>query len=182
MNSTAACVLGLLALGPPPGSPDRPPGTMTAGDIERGAAISVSKFWNVTRSQLYRELRAHEAAGLVASEAGRSRLYRLTDAGRAAFERWLQDFVAEGPKPDQLRSPLSLTVFFGGFLDKDRLLRLLTEYRLQLLRELEAQEHLLTLLVGDTSWPTLLLQGGRRRRQATADWLAEVEEAVTPVP
>ena len=45
---------------------------MTAGDIERGAAISVSKFWNVTRSQLYRELRGSQQCRVGEGRGGAS--------------------------------------------------------------------------------------------------------------
>ena len=56
-NTTAACVLGLLEMGPIPGtSRDAGPDAMTGWQISETAAASLSRFWHVTRSQIYAEL------------------------------------------------------------------------------------------------------------------------------
>src|SRR5438309_580364 len=132
LNATAACVLGLLELGPPPPAGREPgPEAMTGWQINETARQSLARFWSITRSQVYLELGRLEQAGLVESlgeEGPRARRpYRITDAGRAAFGQWLLAWTAAGPREDQLRSPLLLSVFFGGFLPPDLMERVLEE-------------------------------------------------------
>ena len=69
IDATAACVLGLLLLGPAPGlAPAAADGAMTGWQIYETAGRSLGRFWNVTRSQIYLELGRLADAGLV--EAG----------------------------------------------------------------------------------------------------------------
>ena len=66
LTSTAACVLGLLLMGPAPGQPGfRTARGMTGGQVYAAAERSVSRFWNLTRSQVYAELPRLLEAGLV---------------------------------------------------------------------------------------------------------------------
>src|SRR2546429_256493 len=46
LNATAASLLGFLRAGP-----------MTGWDLDQRVKLSIGNFWNVTRSQIYRELR-----------------------------------------------------------------------------------------------------------------------------
>src|SRR5947209_4710178 len=136
LNATAACLLGLLELGPLPGSEPNPdPETMTGWQLYETATDSITRFWNITRSQIYVELPRLAAAGLVEATSARgpraSRPYRLTPAGKAALRAWLLDWALQEPKDDQLHSPLLLTVFFGDFVPQHVLLRTLEEYRLR---------------------------------------------------
>src|SRR5207302_10176199 len=76
LNPTAASLLGFLHQGP-----------MAGWDLAQLVETTIGDFWNVTRSQIYRELRSLQDIGLVeAGEAGvRERLpYSITDAGREA--------------------------------------------------------------------------------------------------
>src|SRR3954451_3189194 len=104
LNPTAASLLGYLDLGP-----------MTGWDLDQWVRNSIGNFWNVTRSQIYRELRTLTERDYVeAGEAGRRERvhYTITDAGRAAFREW----IAKPPPGDVIRSRLLLTVFFGHHL------------------------------------------------------------------
>src|ERR1700716_3372484 len=77
MNPTAASLLGFLWAG-----------EMTGWDIAEAVEQSIGNFWNVTRSQVYRELRTLEAAGMIkgGSIGPRDRRpYTITEAGRQAF-------------------------------------------------------------------------------------------------
>ena len=66
LTSTAACVLGLLQMGPAPGQPGFLQGdAMTGGQVYAAAERSVGRFWNLTRSQVYAELPSLEQAGLI---------------------------------------------------------------------------------------------------------------------
>ncbi len=119
LNATAASLLGYLADGPRSGYD-------LAYSIER----SIGYFWNVTRSQIYRELHALEEAGYVrAGKAGtrERRPFVRTAAGRAAFEAW----IAQMPPGEIIRYPLLLTVFFGDSLAPEELARILRHHRAQ---------------------------------------------------
>jgi DNA-binding PadR family transcriptional regulator len=96
LNATAAALLGLLHDGP-----------KTGGQLVSAARERFGGFFSVTRSQVYRELPALSAAGLVRlgrQGARSSQEYAITAAGRKAFRTWLSADV----EPDQLRSPLIL--------------------------------------------------------------------------
>ena len=113
LNPTAATLLGFLHRGP-----------MTGWGLAQMAETVIGDFWNVTRSQVYRELQTLEELDLVeASEAApRDRKpYTITDEGRAAFST----FIQREPGPDLLRSPLLLMTFFGSHLDPVRRSRFL---------------------------------------------------------
>src|SRR5437763_1427273 len=115
LNATAACLLGLLELGPVPGSPPGPdPEGMTGWQLYETASDSLARFWNITRSQIYVELARLAEAALAAATTERgpraSRPYRITAEGKAAFRAWLLDWATQEPKDEQLHSPLLLIV------------------------------------------------------------------------
>lgn len=113
LNATAASLLGFLHEGP-----------MTGWDLVCAVEASVGNFWNVTRSQVYRELKTLAAAKLVAEgDVGqRDRVpFTLTKAGRQAFAEW----IAKEPGPELMRLPIVLTVFFGQFVEPAVLKRFL---------------------------------------------------------
>ena len=120
LNGTAAAVLGYLTQGPHSGY-----------EVAKGLDDMVGDFWNVTTSQIYRELANLADAGLV--EAGPvgardRRPYSLTDTGRRALETWL----AEAPGSDVVRIPLLLKLFMlfsVGEPDEAQLARLVGSYR-----------------------------------------------------
>lgn len=91
---------------------------------------SVGAFWTATRSQIYRELHALHAAGLVTMDelpqAGKParKVYALTAGGRAALRRWLESDA----EPMQLRDPFQLRLVFAAGLEPGRLTRLLQAY------------------------------------------------------
>jgi DNA-binding PadR family transcriptional regulator len=119
LNATAASLLGFLHNGP-----------KTGWELQEAVEASIGNFWNVTRSQIYRELKTLWAAGLVtAGTAGkRDRLpYKITKTGRAAFAAW----IAREPEPGIMRLPLVVTVFFGSHVDPALLRRYLQAGRLE---------------------------------------------------
>jgi DNA-binding PadR family transcriptional regulator len=119
LNPTAASLLGLLHRGP-----------MTGWDLARQAETMIGDFWNVTSSQIYRELRTLEQAGLVAAGPAGSREkkpFTITDKGKAAFSVWIR----REPGPDIIRSPLLLMAFFASHLDETRRQRFLAIQRLR---------------------------------------------------
>ncbi|MHB1711809.1 MAG: PadR family transcriptional regulator [Acidimicrobiales bacterium] len=118
LNPTAGSILGFLATF----------GLLTGWDLDRMVKTSIGNFWNVTRSQVYRELRDLEARGMATrGEPGpRDRtLYQITDSGRASLHAWL----ARDPGPDMIRNRLLLTVFFSDHLEPGRLAEILATRR-----------------------------------------------------
>lgn len=103
LNATAASVLGFLSLGP-----------LTGWDLNDLAQISVGHFWNMTRSQIYRELKTLAVLGFVEVESGGPRntlRYRLTDAGRSALHDWL---AADDVGETVVRNPALVRLFFAA--------------------------------------------------------------------
>ena len=161
LNATAASLLGFLHQGP-----------MTGWDLVQTVEGTIGPFWNVTRSQVYRELRTLEELGHVeAGETGarERRPYSLTDAGRTAFARW----IAREPGPDMIRSPMLLTVFFGNHLDPELLHRHLTLQRIRHEQQLAAYETLRAELDGqpDVEWPLQALLFGIEYERAVLRWI-----------
>lgn len=117
INATVGSLLGFLHEGPQSG-----------WDLVVTAERTIGDFWTLTRSQVYRELVGMAARGLIETEAvgpRDRRVYRLTDAGRAAFQDWLE----QEPGPEQIRYPLLLTLAFGRHLPADRLAGFVAAHR-----------------------------------------------------
>jgi DNA-binding PadR family transcriptional regulator len=163
-NPTAASLLGFLHAG-----------ARTGWDLVQAVEGSIGNFWNVTRSQVYRELRSLEAQGLVeAGETGARdrRPYTITDAGRVAFSRW----IAHEPGPELIRSPLLLSVFFGEHLDPALLRRFLTLHRARHEQRLAQYEALHTALdgVAGEQFAIYALRYGIEYERAALRWMDEL--------
>jgi DNA-binding PadR family transcriptional regulator len=162
LNATAASLLGFLHQG-----------AMAGWDLALLVETTLGDFWNVTRSQIYRELRSLEQLGLVeAGETGvrERRPYAVTDAGREAFAVW----IAREPGDDVVRSPLLLTVFFGAQVDRRRMERFLAVHRLRHEQRLEHYRELAASLANVTSmeWTLHALRYGIEHEEAVLRWFA----------
>ena len=117
LNATQGSVLGFLHDGP-----------MTGWDILQQVERGLARFWNVTPSHVYRELRALEERHLIKAQAPgvRDRVpYSITAAGRRAFQQWID----QPPGAEQIRFPLLVTLWFGRHVDPARLQRFLDDSR-----------------------------------------------------
>jgi len=162
MKQTAVTpvVLGLLALGPRSGY-----------DIKTVVDRSTRFFWAASYGQIYPELRRLEEEGLIEGEdapnGGRSRrVYRLTDAGREALERWLL-----GPETTiEYRDESLLRLFFADALPREQALGLLEarkrghEDYLEVLRAIDARPGT------DPDFVDLVLRWGIDFNQWGTDW------------
>ena len=87
----------------------------TSYDLKRMVSHSIGYFWTFPHSQLYAEPVRLVSLGLLSEEqeeAGRKRrVYRLTDAGRAALQAWLAEPTDE---PTEIRDLATLKLFFGA--------------------------------------------------------------------
>jgi DNA-binding PadR family transcriptional regulator len=131
-NDTACTLLGFLH--------DRP---MTGWELSEAVELTVGSFWNVTRSQVYRELHKLEEAGMLAAgERGArdKRPYETTDKGRAAFLEW----IGREPGPLVSRFPLMLTTWFGDHVPPERL-----EWFLRLHRERHEKRRAVLQVIND---------------------------------
>jgi len=175
LNATAASLLGFLH--------ERP---RSGWELVQTVEATVGNFWNVTRSQVYRELRSLEEQGLVeAGETGARdrRPYAITPAGRAAFGRW----IAREPGPDLVRSPLLLTVFFAEYLDPALLRRFLTLHRIEHERNLARYEEMYDALAGveGEDHSVMALRYGIEHERAVLrwmDWLPPLRDASATAP
>ena len=126
LNSTAASLLGfLVTFGP-----------MSGWDVVSAVEASIGNFWNVTRSQVYRELGRLAELGLVRegdSGPRARRPYTATSAGGRAFVAWLN----EEPGPDLIRLPFFLKFFFGRHLEPQKLREFLQTRRAGYQKDLE---------------------------------------------
>ena len=162
LNPTAASLLGYLDIGP-----------MTGWDLDVFVQGSIGNFWNVTRSQIYRELRVLAERGYVeVGDTGpRDRVpYTITDAGREAFEAW----IASDPGPDLIRSRLLLTVFFGDQLPPGRLAEILDDARRSHAGTLKVYEDLLPHVASSSAYQAATLRFGLAYERAFVDWLDAV--------
>lgn len=174
LNATAASLLGFLH--------ERP---MTGWELVAVSQERIGAFWTLTQSQVYRELAAMAAAGLL--EAGppgprERKPHSLTAAGRAAFADWL----GREPGADQIRIPLLLTLAFADHLPPGRLAELLASRRAEHAERLARYEVARDALRGTTAarngdagaprMRLVTLEYGLRHEQAVLDWFDSLPE------
>ena len=109
LNATAASLLGFLASG-----------SMSGWELAEAVEATIGNFWNVTRSQIYRELARLTELGLVEpGELGprNRRRYTITTSGHGAFKDWIR----REPGEELIRFPLLLTLFFAEHVSPEEL-------------------------------------------------------------
>lgn len=109
---------------------------MSGYDLNKAFQASVQHFWDTEQSLIYRALYKMTGMGWVEYEQHiqdhlpNKKMYRLTDAGRAEFHRWLAT-----PQPSLSFHEAWLgQLFFGAALSKTQL-RTLLETRIASLRK-----------------------------------------------
>jgi DNA-binding PadR family transcriptional regulator len=164
LNATQGSLLGFLHDGP-----------QTGWDLLEAVGRGLSRFWNVTSSHVYRELKVLEARGLV--EAGppgprERRPYTLTPAGRAAFAAW----IAEEPGLEQIRIPLLVTLWFGRHVPRARLAAILEHQRVEHTGRLAAYRRLTDS--GEIADPDMraVVDFGIAYEDAFLSWLARLPD------
>ena len=164
--------LGLLTRGP-----------MTAYDIKKEMAGSVSFFWSAAHSQIYQQADRLLRDGYVKERAGRGprnrRILQLTPKGRTAVSRWLEE-----PAPTYRIYDESLAkVFFGSLGEPGKLLAMLEDQAAQHRSLLSMFEHIETALAGvdygdKPPFELLTVRLGLGVERAWLRWLAEATEAL----
>jgi DNA-binding PadR family transcriptional regulator len=164
VNPTAAAILGMLHDGPQSG-----------WDLARRAEATIGAFWRITQSQVYRELAALTDKRLVTTSqpgARERRTYRVTAAGRRAFETWLTRM----PGPEQIRMPLLLTMHFGSRLAPDRLAEILASHHAAHQDRLEEYESICAAVADVDPYVLATLEFGLSYERAVLDWFARLAD------
>ncbi len=169
INATVGSLLGFLHDGPQSG-----------WDLVTTAQQTIGDFWSLTRSQVYRELGSMAQAGLIeADEVGPRdrRPYRLTDAGRRAFQTWLE----QEPGQEQIRYPLLLTLAFARHLHPDQVTEFLTRHRAVHAARLKTyqDERAAAEAAGATPRDLITLDFGLRYETAILDWFDHLPHDLT---
>ncbi len=170
LNATAASLLGFLHEGP-----------RTGWDLVVITQERIGEFWSLTQSQVYRELAAMAAAGLiVAGERGPRdrRPYELTPAGREAFDAW----AARVPGQETLRMPFLLYVALGAHIPPARLHAAVSAHRALHQAQLAKYQSLYATCAewgADDLYSLATLQFGLAYEQMILDWFTALTPAIS---
>jgi DNA-binding PadR family transcriptional regulator len=130
-NTLRFIILGLLGARP-----------MSGYDIKQAFDRAIASYWNAGTSQIYTTLKSLSREKLVEAEVieqkprPNRKVYRLTAAGQAELDRWLQEEVPERFNKDHFLTKL----FFCGETADEVALKHLLEHRASLLKQLEHME------------------------------------------
>ncbi len=160
LNATQASLLGFLHEGP-----------KTGWDLLDEVSRGLRKFWNVTSSHVYRELKALEELGLIAA-AGKPgprdrQPFKITRTGRRAFAQWLH----QEPAHEQIRVPLLVTLWFGQHLDDDVLAGFVVTHRAEHERRLADYRALIDATVECDQHLRSVVEFGIAYEEAFLGWL-----------
>lgn len=105
LSDTSYAVLGLVErFGP-----------VTPYQLKQVAQVSIFHFWTIPHTQIYSECARLAEAGLLDEEreetGRRRRVYRISEPGKAALERWREDPITD---LYELRDPGLLKLFCGA--------------------------------------------------------------------
>jgi DNA-binding PadR family transcriptional regulator len=165
ISATDAALLGLLTRG----------GELSGYDLQRRAETASGFPWAPAKSRIYAVLPQLVARGYATSrevvQSGRpnKQLYRITKAGRAALQAWLE----EAPVFEPERAPLLLKLYFGDLVEPEILLAHVRKARteaLALKRRLETTGH------GESAYADLTVRQGLEWARAMIRWAAVAEQ------
>jgi len=170
ISATDAALLGLLTRG-----------ELSGYDLQRAADANGGLFWAPAKSRIYAVLPQLVARGFATSrevvQTGRpnKQLYRLTKAGRAALQTWLE----EPPVFEPERVPILLKLYFGDLLDPEILIEHIRVVRAEatsLKRRLEAQP---AEVRAESVFADLTVRHGLEWARAMIRWAASAEQELT---
>jgi PadR family transcriptional regulator, regulatory protein AphA len=147
-QTTGYVILGVLAVG----------GDLSGYEIRQWVTQYVGMFWSESYGQIYPELKRLAKAGhikaLATEDEGRGKQrYRLSSAGRAHLNTWLQ----KAPKSEKPRIEILLKLFFGRVSGPDAARRFIETYgaaaaqRVEILNDIEKR-----ILKDDATTPDLV--------------------------
>jgi DNA-binding PadR family transcriptional regulator len=162
LNATQGSLLGFLHDGP-----------LTGWDLLQAVEGALSRFWNITPSHVYRELRVLEERRLVKAGAPgvRDRVpFSLTAAGRKAFNEWIH----QRPGAEQIRFPLLVTLWFGRHLEANVLAEFVEASRGDHARRLDLYETVERSIAPDDPDRRAVVRFGISYETAILAWLDDV--------
>ncbi len=168
LPTTSFAVLGLLTFG-----------EMSGYDITKTVEQSIGFFWTPAKSQIYTELRRLVKAGYARQrdveqeDRPDKRVYRITQRGQRALERWLED---RRVPPDVVRSTMLVKLFFGSRSGLDALVEQIEEVRRRAVERLGRYREIEREIRGEEQWffPYLTLRSGLIHEQGHIRWADEV--------
>ena len=173
LGTTSHAILGLLSITP-----------MSGYDLFQAVDRSVSRFWPISKSQVYAELARLETIELIdGTDVPQERLpdkrvFRLTDAGEQALDAWLDDGELEDM---QLRIPFLLKAFFGHRRSPQHTAALLEIVRDEAADEAAQYAGFLKMLADapDCEYARIVVLFGLKMAEAFVAW-AEEARALLP--
>jgi DNA-binding PadR family transcriptional regulator len=174
--TTSHAVMALLSFAP-----------MSGYQLARAADRSISRFWPISKPQVYSELQRLEALGLlegndvVQDKLPDKRVFRLTPAGERALDDWLVDDQLE---PSRFRIPLLVKTLVGHRVGALPMRELLGAYREAVEDERRTLEELHELLAEtkDAFYARATVLFGLKVAAAIAEWAEEVERMLPEEP
>ena len=151
------------------GLPGHAQAKKTGWDLLQEVEGGLDRFWSITSSHVYRELRTLEDRGLVKAGATGSRDRRpftITAAGRRAFRRW----ISKPPGPEQIRFPLLVSLWFARHIDPETLAGFLQSSREDHEHRLALYEDIEHSMVPDDDRASVV-RFGIAYEQSILDWL-----------
>jgi DNA-binding PadR family transcriptional regulator len=170
LNATQGSLLGFLHDGP-----------QTGWDLLQQVEGGLSRFWNITSSHVYRELRTLEARRLIKAGAPGPRDRRpftVTAAGKRAFHAW----ITQPPGPEQIRFPLLVTLWFGRHLDPETLAAFLTTSRHEHEQRLHLYRAVADRVPSGDPHTAAVVGFGLAYEQAVVEWLDDLRASTHPSP
>jgi DNA-binding PadR family transcriptional regulator len=160
VNATQGSLLGFLHDGP-----------KTGWDLLQEVSATLSRFWSVTPSHVYRELQNLERRRFVKAKPRGPRdkkPFAITKSGRDAFARW----ITNEPGAEQIRFPLLVTLWFGRHLDAAVLAQFVAAERTQHEERLAMYEALAARTRPEDPYTTAVIAFGVHYERAMLDWLS----------
>jgi DNA-binding PadR family transcriptional regulator len=150
-------------------------GERSGYDLHKLAERSVGHVWAPAKSQIYAVLPRLVDGGYATRRDVRQRqrpdkqLYRITREGERALRAWLR----EQPRSSE---EFLLKVFFGGFMDREALVRLLEDRRAQARSELAAYREIEAEICDreESYYGYLTLRWGLAYARAVVRWCDDV--------
>lgn len=167
LSVTSHAILGLLSIAP-----------MSGYDLFGAVDRSVSRFWPISKSQVYSELAKLEPAGLIEGvdvpqdRLPDKRVFRLTETGERALDEWLDRADLGEP---QFRAQYLLKTFFGHRRSPKDTAGLLDDVQADAEREAGEYAELVELLSADPGavYARVVALFELRMAEAIASWAAQ---------
>jgi DNA-binding PadR family transcriptional regulator len=165
ISATDAALLGLLTRG----------GELSGYDLQRQAESATGFLWAPAKSRIYAVLPQLVTRGYATSrevvQTGRpnKQLYRITKAGRAALQVWLE----EPPVFEPERAPILLKLYYGDLLEPEVLVAHVRKVRSE---AAELKKRLESAPPAETTYAALTVRQGIEWARAMIRWSTSAEQ------